>query len=145
MRAKAPETQAVDAEVPLDQPHQDPELNPPAMRIGTSCPGATTSGFLSGSLLGKIGLGQILPSLSPCELPVHIAPVRVIPPTQITSSTEPGDSTSPSSSSPSLPAAATTYTPWLMASSTASSRASVVNKPEPNPCAPPRLREITSA
>ena len=136
MTAKAPETQAVDADVPLDHPHQEPELNPPAIRIGTSCPGATTSGFLSGSLLGKIGLGQILPSLSPCELPVHIAPVRVTPPTQITSSTEPGDSTSPSSywmstapllmliplilplyqfplpfQSPSLPAAATTYTP----------------------------------
>jgi serine protease AprX len=88
----------------LDQPHQDSPLK---TNTGTSCPGATISGFLSGSFLGSLG-GQISPLLSPSELPTHKFPSLVIPPTQITSSTEPGEDTSPSSFSPSFPAAATT-------------------------------------
>ena len=103
-----PETHAVAAEVPLDHPHQVPLPVLCAIKIGTSCPGATISGFLSGSCLGRIGLGHNLPLLSPTELPLQIELVLVTAPTQITSSTEPGDSTSPSSSSPSFPAAATT-------------------------------------
>jgi hypothetical protein len=63
---------------------------------------------MSGLFLGNIGLGQNLPLLSPTELPFHIWPFLAIPPTHMTSSTEPGDSTSPSSFSPSFPAAATT-------------------------------------
>ena len=131
--------------MPLDQPHQVPLSSPPAIRTGTSCAGATSSGFLSGSSRGRIGFGQILPLLSPSELPTQMLPYLVIPPTQITSSTEPGDSTSPSSSSPSLPAAATTYTPSSMASSTDCSSASVEKKPEPNPWSPPRLSDTMSA
>ena len=82
--------------------------------------------------------------LSPSELPDQTLPSLVTPPTQITFSTEPGDDTSPSSFSPSFPAAATTITPTSIASSTATSSESVVKIPPPNPCAPPKLREIIS-
>ena len=99
---------------------------------------------MSGSFLGSFG-GHNCPLLSPSELPDQSFPSLVIPPTQITSFTEPGDDTSPSSSSPSFPAAAITYTPLSIAFSTAISRVSVVIIPPPKPCPPPRLNEIISA
>ena len=103
-----PETHAVAAEVPLEYPYQLPALD---SRIGTSDAGAINSGFLSGSWRGKIGFGHNLPLLSPLELPDHTSPFLLTPPTQITSDTDPGEATSPSSLVPSLPAAATTKTP----------------------------------
>ena len=44
--AREPVTHAVAADVPLDQPHQSLLPVPPANMTGTSCPGATISGFL---------------------------------------------------------------------------------------------------
>ena len=103
--AIAPVTYTVAALVPDETPHLSPGII-----TGTLCPGATTSGFSFGLFLGNIG-GNSLPLLSPIDDPCHKLPFTSTPPTQITVLTVPGEATSPSSFSPSFPAAATTTMP----------------------------------
>ena len=114
-----------------------------ALRMGNLSPGATSSGFLSGSCLGKCS-GNRNP-LSPMDELLHTEPSVSMAPTQMTSKTLPGLATSPSSSGPpSFPAAATTNMPSSMARSTAASSASVSMKIQSMPCAPPKLSEMMS-